>query len=82
MRISQQRLLTQEIVIMKIFNIGFDRVVVPNEMTVRKAIQKPVILSQLFKQVPTITFRSALAEHEVQWLKVKREKETGMKELF
>mgnify|MGYP005997126253 CR=1 FL=1 len=45
---------------MKIFNIGFDRVVVPNEMTVRKAIQKPVILSQLFKQVPTITFRSAL----------------------
>ena len=67
---------------MKIFNIGFDRVVVPNETTVRSAIQKPVILSQLFKQVPIITFRSALAEHEVQWLKVKREKATGMKELF
>jgi len=67
---------------MKIFNIGFDRVVVPNETTVRSAIQKPVILSQLFKQVPIITFRSALAEHEVQWQKVKRERRTGMKELF
>jgi hypothetical protein len=67
---------------MKIFNIGFDRVVVPNETTVRSAIQKPVVLSQLFKQVPTITFRSALAEHQVQWEKVKRERSTGMKELF
>jgi len=67
---------------MKIFNIGFDRVVVPNDMTVRKAIQRPVILSQLFKQVPVITFQSALAEHEVQWEKVKRERRTGMKELF
>ena len=36
---------------MKIFNIGFDRGVVPNETTVRSAIQKPVVLSQLFKQV-------------------------------
>jgi len=64
---------------MKIFNIGFDRVVVPNETTVRSAIQKPVILSQLFKQVPIITFRSALAEHEVQWQKVKRERRSCSK---
>ena len=70
---------------MMIFNLGSYRVEVENDVSFQDAIKKPLMLSQMFSDVPTLdnlTQEEQLEQYAIKWRKSMRTKHTGMKELF